>query len=163
MIARARLPLRRKLVLCGVFSLGVLVVLLAILNRYYNFVMPHDLVFLAWYNGEAGTAVMVANVPFCWALVRRIFALGPWRGSAASGGGSGQGGSKGTGGIRISNGRGGGGGWRETRPKQSLFGTVMSRHSESESTEEITGAGKDLERGSGGGDDVELAERGIRT
>ncbi|KAK5661359.1 hypothetical protein OQA88_11255 [Cercophora sp. LCS_1] len=82
MIARSRLPLKRKIVLCGVFGLGVLVVLLAILNRYYNFVMPHDLVFLAWYNGEASTAVMTANVPFCWALLRRVFALDSWAGSS---------------------------------------------------------------------------------
>ena len=86
MIARTRLPLRRRLVLCGVFGLGVLVVLLAILNRYYNFVMPHDLVFLAWYNGEASTAVVIANVPFCWALLRRVFALDSWGGNSHDGG-----------------------------------------------------------------------------
>ncbi|KAK0741560.1 hypothetical protein B0T18DRAFT_330812 [Schizothecium vesticola] len=80
MIMRARLPLRQKLVLCFVFSLGLLVVLLAILNRYYNFVLPHDLVFLAWYNGEASTAVIIANVPFLWTLLRRVFALEAWGG-----------------------------------------------------------------------------------
>jgi hypothetical protein len=84
-IARSRLPLRRKLILIGVFGLGVLVVLLAVLNRYYNFAMPHDLVFLAWYNGEAATAVMIANVPFCWGLLRRIFALDPWGHSSGAG------------------------------------------------------------------------------
>ncbi|KAK0738695.1 hypothetical protein B0T18DRAFT_475303, partial [Schizothecium vesticola] len=84
MIIRARLPLHQKLVLCFVFSLGVLVVLLAILNRYYNFVMPHDLVFLAWYNGEASTAVIIANVPFLWILLRRVFALEAWGGRKGS-------------------------------------------------------------------------------
>jgi hypothetical protein len=39
MIARTRLPIRQKIALCSVFGLGVLVVLLAILNRVYNFVM----------------------------------------------------------------------------------------------------------------------------
>ena len=91
MIARTRLPLRRRLVLCGVFGLGVLVVLVAILNRYYNFVMPHDLVFLAWYNGEASTAVVIANVPFCWALLRRVFSLDSWGGNSHDGGGLGDG------------------------------------------------------------------------
>ncbi|KAK0639205.1 hypothetical protein B0T16DRAFT_337132 [Cercophora newfieldiana] len=82
MIIRTRLPLRQKIVLCGVFSLGVLVVLLAILNRVFNFVMPHDLVFLAWYNGEASTAVIIANIPFCWPLVRRVFGVESWGGSS---------------------------------------------------------------------------------
>ncbi|KAK0704891.1 hypothetical protein B0H67DRAFT_613428 [Lasiosphaeris hirsuta] len=89
MIARTRLPLKRKLVLCGVFGLGVLVVLLAILNRYYNFTMPYDLVFLVWYNGEGATAIIIANIPFCWALLRRMFSLGAWKGTeSASGAGS---------------------------------------------------------------------------
>jgi len=81
-IAHSRLPLKRKLVLCHVFGPGVLDVLFAILNRYYNFVMPHDLVFLAWYNGEASTTIMIATVPFCWVLLRRLFALDSWAGSS---------------------------------------------------------------------------------
>jgi hypothetical protein len=81
LIARARLPLKRKIVLCIVFSLGVFVVLVAILNRYYNFSEPDNLVFLSWYNGEASTAVMIANIPFCWTLLRRIFSLDAWGGS----------------------------------------------------------------------------------
>ncbi|KAL8981009.1 MAG: hypothetical protein Q9177_005710, partial [Variospora cf. flavescens] len=36
-LVRARLPTKRKILLCGVFSLGFLVILSAILNRYYNF------------------------------------------------------------------------------------------------------------------------------
>ncbi|KIH92812.1 hypothetical protein SPBR_02887 [Sporothrix brasiliensis 5110] len=78
MIARAKLPLLRKIILCGIFSLGLLVVLVAILNRYYNFTVANSLVFLIWYNGEASTAVMVANIPFCWTLLRRLFALDAW-------------------------------------------------------------------------------------
>ncbi|CAK7224589.1 hypothetical protein SCUCBS95973_005568 [Sporothrix curviconia] len=82
MIARARLPLLRKIILCVIFSLGLLVVLVAILNRYYNFTVSNSLVFLIWYNGEASTAVMVANIPFCWTLLRRIFALDAWGSSS---------------------------------------------------------------------------------
>lgn len=84
MIIRTRLPIRQKIVLCGVFSLGVLVVLLAILNRVFNFLMPHSLVFLAWYNGEASTAVIIANIPFCWPLVRRIFGVESWGGASSA-------------------------------------------------------------------------------
>ena len=78
LIARAHLPLKRKLVLCAVFSLGVSVVIVAILNRYYNFTQPNELVFLIWYNGEASTAVMIANLPMCWALLQKVFSLDAW-------------------------------------------------------------------------------------
>ena len=82
MIARARLPLLRKIILCIIFSLGLLVVLVAILNRYYNFTVSNSLVFLIWYNGEASTAVMVANIPFLWTLLRYIFSLDAWGSSS---------------------------------------------------------------------------------
>ncbi|KAL8786501.1 MAG: hypothetical protein Q9213_002728 [Squamulea squamosa] len=76
-LIKARLPLKRKIVLCGVFSLGILVILSAILNRYYNFTEPYgSLIYLNWYVGEAATSVFVANVPHLWPLLSRIFALG---------------------------------------------------------------------------------------
>lgn len=80
MLIKARLPMRRKAVLCAVFSLGVFVVLAAILNRYYNFTEPYgSLVYLNWYAGEAATAVMVANVPHCWPILSRVFRLGSFK------------------------------------------------------------------------------------
>ncbi|KAI4201514.1 MAG: hypothetical protein LQ346_002150 [Caloplaca aetnensis] len=76
-LIRARLPLKRKIILCGVFSLGFLVILCAILNRYYNFTAGFgSLIYLNWYVGEAATSVFVANVPHLWPLLSRIFALG---------------------------------------------------------------------------------------
>ena len=80
MLIKARLPLKRKAILCAVFSLGVFVVLAAILNRYYNFTEPYgSLVYLNWYAGEAATAVMVANVPHCWPVLSRVFRLGSFK------------------------------------------------------------------------------------
>ena len=58
--------------------------LLVIMNRVFNFVTPHSLVFLVWYNGEASTAVIIANIPLCWPLVRRIFGVDSWGGSSSS-------------------------------------------------------------------------------
>ena len=76
-LIKARLPLRRKIILCGVFSLGILVILSAILNRYYNFTEPYGShVYLNWYTGEAATSVFVANIPHLWPLLSKIFALG---------------------------------------------------------------------------------------
>lgn len=70
----------RKLVLCGVFSLGVFVILSAVLNRYYNFTAGYgSLVYLNWYAGETSTAVIVANIPHCWPLLSRVFRLGSFK------------------------------------------------------------------------------------
>jgi hypothetical protein len=83
MIIKTRLPLRRKLVLSAVFSLGVFTVLVAILNRYFNFTIDNSYIFLTWYNGEICTAIMIANIPFCWTLLRKVFHLDSWGGSSA--------------------------------------------------------------------------------
>ncbi|KAL8725972.1 MAG: hypothetical protein Q9166_007005 [cf. Caloplaca sp. 2 TL-2023] len=98
-LIKARLPLKRKIVLCGVFSLGILVILSAILNRYYNFTEPYgSLVYLDWYVGEASTSVFVANVPHLWPLLSRIFALGAFNSlRRTAGNSSGNGGSSGNG------------------------------------------------------------------
>lgn len=78
LVFRTTLPLKRKLILCGVFSLGIFVVLTAVLNRYYNFTVPYSPIFLNWYIGEAATAVYVANVPLLWPLLKSIFNLDTW-------------------------------------------------------------------------------------
>ncbi|KAL8691656.1 MAG: hypothetical protein Q9224_004124 [Gallowayella concinna] len=98
-LIKARLPTKRKIVLCGVFSLGALVILSAILNRYYNFTEPYgSLVYLNWYVGEAATSVFVANVPHLWPLLSRIFALGAFNSlRRTSGNSSGNGASSGKG------------------------------------------------------------------
>lgn len=86
-LIKARLPFKRKVILCGVFSLGILVILAAILNRYYNFTSGYgSLVYLNWYAGEASTAVMVANIPHCWPLFSRAFGLGSFKSAGPSGG-----------------------------------------------------------------------------
>ncbi|KAI4213292.1 MAG: hypothetical protein LQ351_004033 [Letrouitia transgressa] len=88
-LVQVRLPLKRKIVLCAVFSLGVFVILAAILNRYYNFTAGYgSLVYLNWYVGEAATAVFVANVPHLWPLLSRLFALGSFNASKRTGGAS---------------------------------------------------------------------------
>ena len=86
MLIKARLPTQRKIILCGVFSLGILVILCSILNRYYNFTSGYgSLIYLNWYAGEASTAIMVANIPHCWPLLSRIFSLGSFKSNGPSG------------------------------------------------------------------------------
>ncbi|KAL8628038.1 hypothetical protein Q9189_006247 [Teloschistes chrysophthalmus] len=88
-LIKAQLPLKRKIILCGVFSLGILVVLSAILNRYYNFTAGFgSLVYLNWYVGEAATSVFVANIPHLWPLLSRLFSLGAFNSLRRTTGGS---------------------------------------------------------------------------
>ncbi|KAE8137953.1 hypothetical protein BDV38DRAFT_270974 [Aspergillus pseudotamarii] len=75
LVLRSQIPLKRKLILCAVFSLGLIVILMAILNRYVNFTEEYTVSFLRWYVAEVATAVYVANVPLLWPLLRELFSL----------------------------------------------------------------------------------------
>src|SRR3569833_1192874 len=55
-------------------------ILIAVLNRYYNFANPDDLGYVYFYAAEVATAVYVGNIPLCWQLARRIFHVGTWAG-----------------------------------------------------------------------------------
>ncbi|KAL9089073.1 MAG: hypothetical protein Q9165_005886 [Trypethelium subeluteriae] len=76
MFIRSKLPLRRKLLLCGIFGLGIFVIFAAVLNKYYSFNQPFGSQWTYWYVRESSTAMIVANLPFLWTLLRRIFKLG---------------------------------------------------------------------------------------
>ena len=73
LLIRARLSLVNKLSLCAIFSLGIFVVICSIMSKVYSIFTPYGPEWVAWYVREAGTAVVVANIPQTWYLVRRIF------------------------------------------------------------------------------------------
>jgi hypothetical protein len=73
---RSLLPLKRKLVLCGVFSFGIFAIIAAVLNKYYSFTRPYEPTWIFWYCRESSTAIVVANLPFTWTLLRKLFNLG---------------------------------------------------------------------------------------
>ena len=73
MLIRTNLPLKKKLVLCAVFSLGMFCIICAVLNKYYSFTSPYGSEWVYWYDREASTAVIVANIPHLWVLVRKVF------------------------------------------------------------------------------------------
>ena len=83
MFIRSKLPLERKLVLCGIFGLGIFVIFAAALNKFYSFHQPFGSLWTFWYVRESSTAMIVANLPFLWTLLRRIFKLGSFDGSNA--------------------------------------------------------------------------------
>ncbi|KAF2791245.1 hypothetical protein K505DRAFT_363987 [Melanomma pulvis-pyrius CBS 109.77] len=76
MFIRSSLPLKRKLILCCIFSLGVFAIVAAVLNKYYSFTTPYEPTWIYWYARESSTAILVANLPFTWTLLRKLFNLG---------------------------------------------------------------------------------------
>ncbi|KAK6831785.1 hypothetical protein P875_00108608 [Aspergillus parasiticus SU-1] len=84
LLISASLPLRSKITLVGVFSMGTFIILCATLSKVYSFKDPFSPQWLFWYVREASTAVCVANIPNCWSLVRRVFNLSSWTGSSHS-------------------------------------------------------------------------------
>ncbi|KAH7062426.1 hypothetical protein B0J12DRAFT_237720 [Macrophomina phaseolina] len=78
---QARLPIKRKLILCGVFGLGIFSILSAILNKFYSFTEPFGSSWVFWYVRESSTAILTANIPFTWTLLQRTFNIGSFAGS----------------------------------------------------------------------------------
>ena len=76
MLIRSFLPMKRKIILCGIFSLGIFVVAASIMNNYYSLSEPYNSTWIYWYVRESSTAVLVANLPFTWTILREIFELG---------------------------------------------------------------------------------------
>jgi len=72
---RSNLPWSRKLILTAIFGVGVFVILAAVLNKYYSFSNPFGSQWTYWYVRESSTAIIVANLPFLWTLLRRMFKL----------------------------------------------------------------------------------------
>lgn len=75
MFVRIQIPLAKKIPLVGIFSLGIFVIVAAVLNKYYSFTAPFADAWVYWYVRESATAVIVANLPFVWLLYRRIFGI----------------------------------------------------------------------------------------
>lgn len=76
MFIRSLLPWKRKLILCCIFSLGIFVIIASALNKYYSFIFPYQPTWIFWYCRESSTAILVANLPFTWTLVRKLFKVG---------------------------------------------------------------------------------------
>lgn len=75
MFLRISIPLSKKIPLVGVFSLGVFVIIAAILNKVYSFSDPFSDLWVYWYVRESSTALIVANIPFVWLFYRKVFRI----------------------------------------------------------------------------------------
>lgn len=73
LIIRMRLPWRQKIVLTVVFSLGVFVILAALMTKIFNLTDVYNPDYMLWYVREASVAVYVSNLPMIWPLLREWF------------------------------------------------------------------------------------------
>ncbi|KAH8811202.1 hypothetical protein F5884DRAFT_781464 [Xylogone sp. PMI_703] len=71
-LLKSQLELKQKVTLTGIFSLGIFAIISATLNRYYCFAHPNSILWIFWYVREASTAVIVTNIPLCYALLQKL-------------------------------------------------------------------------------------------
>jgi hypothetical protein len=69
------MDLKRKLFLIFPFLMGVFTMLCAILSKHLSFTQPFSAEWVFWYCRESSTAMIVTNMPYSWALIRRAFGL----------------------------------------------------------------------------------------
>ncbi|KAI0439486.1 hypothetical protein F4803DRAFT_554017 [Xylaria telfairii] len=74
---------RKKAILCGVFALGFFTIGAAVANKFYSFNEPYGAQWTYWYVRESSTALIVANIPFLWTILRYCFKLTSFSGSRA--------------------------------------------------------------------------------
>jgi len=75
MFLRTQMPARKKAALVSIFSLGIFVIISATLSKYYSFTNPTGAMWSFWYTRESSTSMLVANIPFVYTLMRRVFNL----------------------------------------------------------------------------------------
>lgn len=83
LILRTTMPLKQKAVLSVIFSMGLFVIVAALLTKIFNLSNVWDPQYMLWYVREASVAVYVSNLPMIWPLLREWF---PWLSGLTPGG-----------------------------------------------------------------------------
>jgi hypothetical protein len=73
LVTRLNMPWKQKGVLLVIFSMGLFVILAAILTKVFNLSNIWDPSYMLWYTREASVAVYVSNLPMIWPLLREWF------------------------------------------------------------------------------------------
>jgi len=85
---RARLELKKKLLLLFPFSLGFFTMVCAILSKRVSFTQPFSVQWIYWYTREASTVMIVANMPYSWTIIRKVFRVKAFLNRSGSGEGT---------------------------------------------------------------------------
>jgi hypothetical protein len=175
LVLRTTMPARQKAVLMAIFSMGLFVIVAALLTKVFNLSDVWDPSYMLWYVREASVAVYVSNLPMVWPLLREWFPClsGLTPGGTSSGRKRGVYGSRG--GTAMGTGtRTGTGNGREERARGRVnsLGSLDSafdlevgvksperkgkfKGEDSESTEQIVGAPEEVRGGCG--DEIGIA------
>jgi len=73
LVIRMSMPWRHKVVLVFIFSMGLFVIVAALLTKIFNLTDIWDPTYMLWYCREASVAVYVSNLPMVWPLLREWF------------------------------------------------------------------------------------------
>lgn len=73
LLLRLNVPWKQKAVLLLIFSMGIFVIIAAILTKVFNLSNIWDPSYMLWYTREASVAVYVSNLPMIWPLLREWF------------------------------------------------------------------------------------------
>jgi hypothetical protein len=85
LMLKSHIELKKKVLLVFPFSLGLFTMLCAILSKNLSFNHPYSSEWVYWYCRESSTAMIVANMPYSWALIRKVFKLRSFLGDSATG------------------------------------------------------------------------------
>lgn len=73
LVIRLKAPWRQKVVLVFIFSMGIFIILAALLTKIFNLSNIWEPGYMLWYTREASVAVYVSNLPMIWPLLREWF------------------------------------------------------------------------------------------
>ncbi|WYZ37693.1 hypothetical protein EsH8_II_001199 [Colletotrichum jinshuiense] len=73
LVFRMNVVWKQKIILTFIFSLGICVIIAALLTKIFNLGSPYSPTYMMWYVREASVAVYVANLPLFWPLLREWF------------------------------------------------------------------------------------------
>ncbi|RDW56767.1 hypothetical protein BP6252_13951 [Coleophoma cylindrospora] len=73
LIVKSRMPWQRKVMLSGVFGLGLFVVVAAALTKYFLFSQADSSIWVLWYAREVSMAMLVGNIYLCLPFLRKLF------------------------------------------------------------------------------------------
>lgn len=74
LLIRSRLPIKQKIAMVFIFSMGLFVIIAGIMSKSFA-LLPQNLdniVYAFWYLREASVAVYVANMPLLWPMIRAM-------------------------------------------------------------------------------------------
>ncbi|KAF2656982.1 hypothetical protein K491DRAFT_714879 [Lophiostoma macrostomum CBS 122681] len=73
LVAKVQIPLKNRLILGAMFSLGFLTIACAIVSKYQSYNNPYRQRWMIWHRREAFTVMLGANLPLTRPVLQRLF------------------------------------------------------------------------------------------